>query len=122
MKKLIIGIGSVCLIGLVGCASVRDEVPATQISGTYMNQPYSFIGPKNVNITNLDISVSTNGTLHVKVGSITAAMDPGVISMTTQGYAAMRAADSALIDNTINTATSAIGTISGKAAKSVVVP
>ena len=123
MKKLKIVITAVGIAAAVtACSSVRDQVPATEISGTYMGQPYKFIGPKNVNMTNLDLTINTNGALRVHIGSISAAMDPGVIQMTTQGYAAMRNADSQMLNSAITTVAGVVGTATGTAAKTTVVP
>lgn len=125
MKKLLLICASIAAVNLLcgfGCASVRDQVPATEIKGTYAGQPYSYIGPKNVNVSNLSLTITTNGALTVKIDSISAAMDPGVIQMTTQGYAAMRNADSQMLNSAITTVAGVVGTIGGKGVKAVVAP
>ena len=101
---------------LTGCAtSVRDNVPATQITGSLNGQPFTFTGPKNMSMTNFLAEVTTNGTVRVSIGSVSAAVDPNVITMTGQAYSTMRAADSALLN-------SAIGTVAGAAGAAAKAP
>jgi len=124
MKKNKILLAAVCAAATLfaGCAtSVRDNVPATQITGSLAGQPFTFTGPKDMSMTNFvaEADVRTNGTTHVKVsiGSVTATVDPNVITMTGQAYSTMRAADSALLNSAISTAASAAGTVAGTAVK-----
>ena len=106
---------------LTGCAtSVRDNVPATQISGYLGGKPFAFTGPKGLTMTNFvaEVVTSTNGIIRAthKLGSVSAAVDPNVITMTGQAYSTMRAADSALINGAISSASAAIGSAAGSAA------
>jgi len=119
MKKILIAIGACALI--TGCAtSVRDNVPATQITGSLGGQPFTFSGPKNMSMTNFvaECTSTSNGVtrVSVRIGSVTAAVDPNVITMTGQAYSSMRAADSALINSAISSASAAIGSAAGSAA------
>jgi hypothetical protein len=119
MKKLMLVIP---LLVLVGCAaqSVRNQVPASTFTGTYAGQPYNFALPKDETFSNLDVSVSTNGTLHIHIDSATAAENPAVITMTGTAYSTMRAADSQLLDNAIASASAAIGNVAGATVKTAV--
>jgi hypothetical protein len=104
-------------IVFTGCSSVRDQVPATQISGYLNGRPFTFSGPKDLSMTNFVAEVETNGTCRVSIGAMSAAVDPNVITMTGQAYATMRAADSALLDSAISTVAGAAGTVAGAAVK-----
>jgi hypothetical protein len=119
MKKILIAIAACALI--TGCAtSVRDNVPATQITGSLGGHPFTFTGPKNMSMTNFvaECTPTSNGVMmvSVRIGSVTAAVDPNVITMTGQAYSTMRAADSALLNSAISTIAGAAGTIGGTAA------
>jgi len=103
--------------GFGGCATVRSQVPVTEISGSVNGQPWKFICPKDVTLTNLSVTVSTNGSATVHVGYLQSIMDPNIITMTGQAYATMRNADSQLLDNAISTAAAAAGTTAGAAVK-----
>ena len=105
-----------------GCAtSVRDNVPATQISGYLGGKPFAFTGPKGLTMTNFvaEVITGTNGIIRasIKIGSVSAAVDPNVITMTGQAYSTMRAADSALINSAISSVAAASGSVAGAAAK-----
>ncbi len=65
------------LLTLTSCV----VVPKTHIKGMIANQPIDIETPKDSTIVGLDISVETNGTVHVKIDSLTARMNPDVITM-----------------------------------------
>lgn len=115
MKNTILLIAVVALGA--GCSSVRNQVPATTLKGTYLGQPYNFAFPKDESITNFDLTLNTNGTLHIHADGMTAAMNPAVITMTGNAYQVMRQADSQLLNSAITTASGAIGQVAGSAAK-----
>lgn len=119
MKKIIVLTSIVAMASIFsGCAtSVRDNVPATEITGSLNGKPFSFTGPKDLVMTNFLAEVDTNGSARVSIGYINASVDPNVITMTGQAYSTMRAADSALLNSAISTAASAAGTIGGAAVK-----
>lgn len=121
MKKFLLLI-PVAIISTVGCSSVRDQVPASQMTGTYGGQPYSITLPKDESFSNLDVTISTNGSLHVHADSIVAAENPAVITMTGNAYQVMRKADSDLLNSAITTTVGAAGTLGGKAAQAAVKP
>lgn len=123
MKKVLLFLPLLSLPWLVNsCSSVRDQVPASQFQGTYAGQPYNITLPKDETFSNLDVTISTNGSLHVHADSVTAAENPAVITMTGTAYSTMRKADSDLLNSAITTAAGAVGTVGGKAAQAAVKP
>jgi hypothetical protein len=117
--KLTLAVLTTALIA--GCVtSVRDNVPATQITGSLGGQPFSFTGPKGLTMSNFvaEATSTSNGVTHVSVtiGSVSASVDPAIITMTGEAYGKMRAADSALLNSAISTVAGAAGTLSGSAA------
>lgn len=121
-KILIAAACAVAIITITGCAtSVRDNVPATQITGSLGGQPFEFIGPKGLTMSNFvaEATTTSNGVtrVSVRIGSVSAAVDPNVITMTGQAYSTMRAADSALLNSAISTVAGAAGTVAGAAVK-----
>ncbi len=122
MKNKIL-IAAACAVAIItGCAtSVRDNVPATTITGSLGGQPFTFTGPKNMSMSNFvaECTSTSNGVtrVSVRIGSVSAAVDPNVITMTGQAYSTMRAADSALLNSAISTVAGAAGTVAGAAVK-----
>ena len=88
---------------LTGCGSLL--VPNTKITGTIAGQPFALTCPKDVALTNLEVSASgTNAT--VKIGGLTTRMNPEVVSMSGEAFVKL-----------INAGAAGAGTIAGAAAK-----
>lgn len=75
MKKLLL------LIPLVLTGCIGQTVPKTSISGTMLGQPYSLNCPKDVTITNLEITASSN-MVSVKIQGLSSKMNPDIITTT----------------------------------------
>jgi len=63
---------------LTGCVMV----PKTTIVGSIGNQPFSLSSPKDSSLAGLDITASTNGTIHLHIDTLQARMNPDVITTT----------------------------------------
>lgn len=71
------------LMAALACAGCMNLiVPKTEIKGSIAGQPFSVVSPKDSTLEGLQISASTNGNVTVSINSLTAKMNPDVISMT----------------------------------------
>ncbi len=116
MKKILLLI-SLCalVVSIAGCkTSVRDNVPATQISGFIGDKPFNFTGPKDLEFTKLKVSAETNGSVTLEVTDLKAKTNPDVITMTGAAYEKMRNADAAHDSAVIKSTTEGAGGLAGE--------
>lgn len=96
MKKLLF-IASCAL--LVGCTTVRDSVPATEISGNLGGKPFRFVGPKDLAAEEISISAQPDGSVRVLVKNINAKTNPEIITTTGEAQAKItKAQGEAIVD------------------------
>ena len=69
---------------LTGCVAV----PKTTITGSIAGQPFAISSPKDSTLNGLLITANTNG-VSVKIDSLTAKMNPDIITTTAAGQKAM---------------------------------
>ena len=70
-------LASILIVILTGCVAV----PSTTLS--FGNFKYK--SPKDADIGSLDITVNTNGTVHIKASKVNATNNPDVINSSAQG-------------------------------------
>lgn len=100
-----------------GCAAFQPAVPTTKINGSIGGQSFTLENPKNTTLSNLSVSVSSNGTANLTIGSLTSVNDSNVITAADAGQAAIVSATGAAITQGIQSAASAAGSFVGSAAK-----
>jgi len=98
---------------LTGCASVRDNVPATCISGKIMGQPYNLEFPKDMTADKIEINVTTNGSVSVLIEKISARQNTEAITMTGSAYKQMREADAQLVKTSLESGATAAEGVAG---------
>ena len=86
-------------------------VPKTTISGYLNGKPFSVVSPKDSTLTGLDIVAHTNGEISVHIESLSAKMNPEVITMSAQAQV-----------DIISALGTQIGNIAGKTAQSAAKP
>jgi hypothetical protein len=106
-----------CTIGMAGCALFQSPVPTTKIKGSIGGQSFSLENPKNTTLSNLSVTVSSNGSAALTIGSVTSVNDSNVIDAAYAGQAAIVAATGTAINAGIQTAAGAAGVFAGAAAK-----
>jgi len=117
MKSILYPLSAIlCLQALLlctGCSSVRDNVPATCISGKIMGQPYNLEFPKDMTADKIQINVTTNGNVSVLIEKISARQNTEAITMTGDAYSKMRAADAQLVKTSLESGATAAGGVAG---------
>jgi hypothetical protein len=116
--KIVVGVSA---IALTGC-SMFVKVPSTTIKVNAKDGSIAFTSPKDGVISNLNITVSTNGTFTATVGSWNYLLNPTNIVDSANGQVAIINASGNAIANGINAAASAVGAAAGAAAKTAVKP
>ena len=112
-----IGIISLCAVLLGGCSLLPSPVPTTQIKGRIGGQEFSIENPKNTTLSNLSVTVGTNGAATLTIGTLNSVNDPTVISNAAAGQAAIVQATGNAIVSGINAAATGAGAFAGAAAK-----
>ena len=77
---LLAAVAVLIVASLTGCAVFHQPVPETKISGSIGGQKFSLINPKNTTVTNLQVTVSTNGTASLSIGYLSSANDSNIVS------------------------------------------
>lgn len=78
-----------CIAVLCGCASAERVVPANRITIAAPSGHYEIATPKNVEITDFDAIVETNGQFHVKFKRWASTNDPQVVDKAYAGAVAL---------------------------------
>lgn len=94
---------------LTGCVNLL--VPSTQISGSVGGAPFTFKGPKDVEIGSLNATANKDGTISLSISNLTSKNNPAVIQTTADAQVGI-----------INAAIQGAATLSGKAAASAAKP
>jgi hypothetical protein len=119
MKARIINLLSIALLMVgTGCATPRNSVPQSEISGSLNGKPVRVLLPKDMKAAEIKFGVTTNGTVELSIKNIETRMNPDVITMTGEAYSKMRAADAAAF----STAAESAGKVGGAAASAFVAP
>ena len=113
----LVSLCAVAAIMATGCAAFEPAVPVTKLDGQIAGQSFSISNPKNTAISNLSVTVATNGTAQLTIGSLTSVNDSNVISAADAGQAAVVSATGDAITKGISSAASAAGQFVGTAAK-----
>lgn len=123
MKNLSLAIIALAF-ALTGCKSAptpHDAVPANEITLSLTNGVLHVSNPKSNKIVGMDIKADAkNGTYSFHADSIEDAMDPNVITMSADGYAAMTKANSDAFNSGIDHVTTGIGGVLGATAGTAV--
>lgn len=82
MKKLILLCVLCASVAITGCQSVRNSVPATQITGNIGGKPFTFTGPKDLALDTLHIEAKPDGSVTLDVKGLNARTNPDVITTT----------------------------------------
>lgn len=110
MNKKMKNFGRVRLVGLLGLAGlsgcVGSMVPQTKITGALAGAPFSVSSPKDSTLEDLEVSAEQNGVVRIKIGKLTAKMNPEIITTTADGQAKL-----------ISTAVAAGAAVAGQALK-----
>ena len=101
-------------LGLAGC---MNPVPRTQIQGTIAGQTFSLSNPKDTTITNLQVTVSTNGTATLSIGYLSSANNSNTISASYGGQAEAVTAAGEQVNRAWTNAAGLLGTAVGAAVK-----
>ena len=107
---------------LMGCRSIRDEVPATQFSVFLNGKPASFSGPKDLTADSITFNAKTNGEVSLEIKGLAAKTNPDVITMTGSAQAAIIKANGDAIVSGINAGANAAGIVAAATAKTAVKP
>jgi hypothetical protein len=91
-NKILFLLSVIGLLVFAGCANLRNSVPATQITGTAGGKPFSFTGPKDLQLGWLQITADTNGAVSLTLSNLVAKTNPDVITTTAAGQAVITAA------------------------------
>ena len=91
-NKILLCLSVLALIGLTACTSLRDSVPATQITGTVGGKPFTFTGPKDLNLGYFQATANATGDVSVTLSNLTARTNPDVITTTGDAQAKLIAA------------------------------
>ena len=102
---------------LTGCTTVRDSVPATQITGSVGGKPFSFTGPKDLALDSLHIEAKPDGSVVLDVNKLNARTNPDIITTTGDAQAKITKAQGEAIVNALQATGSLAGTVAGAAAK-----
>lgn len=114
MKKILTLCALCALCGsITGCQTVRDSVPATQITGSVGGKPFSFTGPKDLALDSLHIEAKPDGSVVLDVNKLNARTNPDVITTTGDAQAKITKAQGEAIVNALQ----ATGQLAGAAAK-----
>ncbi len=98
-----IGLMGLTALALAGCVAV----PKTKITGTIAGQPFSISSPKDSELRGLEVMAASNGVVTIKIESLSAKMNPDVISTTAAGQAAMINGIAGMVTNAVSAAVSA---------------
>lgn len=79
MKKTKVLLAGLSLLLCAGCVNLI--VPKTTIKGSIAGAPFAISSPKDSTLNGLNIVAYTNGEVQVHIDSLTAKMNPDVISM-----------------------------------------
>jgi len=84
---------------LCGCQTVRDSVPATQITGSVGGKPFSFTGPKDLALDSLHIEAKPDGSVVLDVNKLNARTNPDIITTTGDAQAKITKAQGEAVVN-----------------------
>lgn len=82
MKKTLITIAAGAL--LAGC-TLNNSFPKTSISGSLGGKPFSIQSPKDSDVTGLEITAATNGTIRIRVDRVSASLSASNIAAVADG-------------------------------------
>ena len=82
MKTKLVTVSATLSLALVLTGCIGTVVPKTQISGRIGSDPFSITTPKDSDVTDLDITRETNGSVRVHIGALKTRMNPEVITTT----------------------------------------
>ena len=71
----------------VACLTGCLNVPKTKISGTIGGQKFSGSFPKDADLSDLEVSAQTNGTVKLHIGALKTRMNPDVVQQSAAGQA-----------------------------------
>jgi len=114
MKKLLLF--SVSILALTGCG-LLNPVPVTTVKGSIAGQPFYFQSPKDTTMTNLSVTVGTNGTASIQVGYISGMQNTTAITASYAGAADIVAATANAVMTAAKTAGAAVATSGASLAK-----
>jgi hypothetical protein len=80
-------VSALLLIFTTGC--IARSVPRTSIAGSIGGRPFKIEAPKDISLSQLKISADTNGVVSISIESLTARMNPDVITTTAEGQVKM---------------------------------
>jgi len=89
-----------------GC-TLRQAYPETQIHGFINGQPFTIQAPKDSTLIGFDASAQTNGTIHVHIDSLQAALNPTNLANAANGQAAIINATAQAVNQAFATAAAA---------------
>ena len=104
-------------LAFTGCTSVRDAVPATQITGNVGGKPFSFTGPKDLALDTLHIEAKPDGSVTLDVKGLNARTNPDVITTTGDAQAKITKAQGDAVVSAFQAGGAAAGAAIGAAAK-----
>ncbi len=73
-------LSAILCLPLCGCMNLM--VPRTTIKGSIAGQPFLVSSPKDSTLQGLTVTADTNGAVSIKLQSLTATMNPEVITTT----------------------------------------
>lgn len=74
-------------MGFSSCFTV--QVPANSVTFRSSSGQLTIVHPQNTSLTNLDVEIGTNGTVHAKIGGLVTFNNPAVIDSTAAGQVAI---------------------------------
>jgi hypothetical protein len=110
-------LGVLCALAVIstGCQSVRDSVPATQITGNIGGKPFSFTGPKDLALDTLHIEAKTDGGVTLDVKGLNARTNPDVITTTGDAQAKITKAQADAVVSAFEAGGKLVGAAAGAA-------
>lgn len=107
---------ALALVLVAGC-TVGGASPKTKVSGSLAGKPFSLETPKDNELTGLDFSCETNGTVHLRIERLTSSVNPTNVANTAAGQVAIIQATAAAIQQGMQAGATAAGAALGAAAK-----
>jgi len=113
---LMLGLAGTLALPLAGC-SLNSAIPKTQVTGSLGGKPFTLETPKDNDLTGLDVSCDTNGTVRVHIDTLTSNLNPTNVANAGTAQAQIITATGDVILKGIQAGAAAAGTAMGAAAK-----
>ena len=108
---------SLVLLACVGCANIGSVYPKTKITGYIDSKPFTFQAPKDYDVQGFDVSVDTNGAIHIHIDALHSVLNTTNINAVGSAEAQLITAQSAAIHQAVQDALAIAAQTAAAAAK-----